>query len=180
VTGPEQPQPDQPRVAELEQKLDSLSEQVESLTGELGRNSRLAGEEALGAELLAARDLVAHFGIAWETAEQLGGVWRDQTRLCFEDYRRTVSRLASGTRAGPGVMGEHIERRINHLADGAEQTARVLFRQSELAAASLTGLWAPLAGVIRRDWAPGLRGSGFRGSGFRGSRFRGPDRFQGR
>jgi hypothetical protein len=145
-------------LTDLHHELDRLTHEVEelaaSLDGETRLARRLAGEEAVGAELLATRDLVAHLGIAWDTAEQLGDIYVRQLRLLMDDYRTTAAALLSseGLAPLPQVVNAHLDRRLRHAGEGLEQGIEVFSRQSAKACGSLLELWAPFLAVVRSDW----------------------------
>ena len=81
--------------------------------GSLRRDARLAGEEALGAELLVSRELLAHLGIFHDTIEQLGDIGTRQARKLTSDYAATASDVISGQALinPAGVLAAHLTRR---------------------------------------------------------------------
>lgn len=121
----------------------------------------LVGEEAVGAELLAGRGLLALAGVALATAEGIGRVLAEQGGFWFDDQRRTAADLARGVtpeQAGM-VAADHVRRRVQHLSAGADQLNRLLFEQSRRACRAAAVLWQPYAAVVREDWGQSRRDS---------------------
>jgi hypothetical protein len=149
------------RLDVLRRNLDQLTEEAEALADNLERDRHLAGEEAVGAELLATRDLVANLGIALDTATGLADVYARQMRHLFEDYAATWSSLSGGqSPAQPlTVLSEHLTRRVEHVTEGVNESIELVSTQSERAWEALYRLWAPFAAVVRQDWSgPQRRG----------------------
>lgn len=151
------------RASAFHKDLDRLAREV----GKVRTESRLAGEEAMGAELLATRDLVAHLGIAWETAEQLGDIASRQAQHFAEDHLKTLSQWLDGTAVrDPGTaLGRHLERRLTHLTEGLQQSIEVASVQSEKTWQAMLTLWSPFFSVLRQDWAGQRARSRSEGSG---------------
>jgi hypothetical protein len=147
--------PEHGRLTDMRDNLDRLTHEAEELAQSLEDESQLAGEEAVGAELLMTRDLVAHLGIAWDTAEQLGDIYVRQLRLLADDYRITAVALLPGERRAPlrQVVSAHVDRRLRHASEGLEQGIEVFSRQTARACGSLLELWAPFLAVVRSDWS---------------------------
>lgn len=117
-------------------------------------DTRLAREEAVGAELLYTRDLIANLGIFWDTAEQLGDLCIRQVRQFAEDNMDTLSALLeSHPGEVPNVVGRHLERRMRHVGQGFEESMRLLTAQYEKTGQTLFRIWTPFAAVVRQDWA---------------------------
>ena len=153
-------EPRESRLSAFRKDLDRLAREAEALTESLGADSRLAREEAVGAEILATRDLMTHLGIVWDTVEQLGDLAGRQARLFVEDYLTTMSILLDGTAREQGaVLGAHVERRLTHIAQGLDQSIEVLSTQSQKACDSLFRIWSPFFSVVRQDWTR-QRGTG--------------------
>jgi hypothetical protein len=135
--------------------LSRLAREVEDLSASLKAESRLAREEAIGAELLASRDLVGQLGNLLEAAEQLGDLYVQQLRYWVDDHAATLSALVAGGSADSGrcVIGQHFERRMAHVTEGLAISARVLARQSTASSHTLFHLWKPFLDVMSRDWS---------------------------
>jgi len=145
----------EPDLRTLRRDLDRLTREAEELAKSLQGQSRLTGEEALGAELLAGRELTAQAGIIWETAEQLGDLCLRQARLFAEDHTATLRSLldTSARHSLQSVVGRHLERRLRHNLDGLEHFIGIMSTQSQRTCRSVIHLWAPFLAVVRRDWA---------------------------
>jgi len=150
------------RLETLRRNLDRLTREAEELAESFERDRRLAGEEAVGAELLATRDLVAHFGIAMDTATGLADVYFRQVRLAMEDYAATWSSLTATTAAAQpcDVLAEHVSRRVEHVTRGVNESIELVATQSERAWEALPRLWSPFAAVVRQDWSGSERRRG--------------------
>jgi hypothetical protein len=138
------------QLSALHRDLDRLTEEAESLAGSVE-------EEVVGAEILATRDLVANVGIVWETLEQFADIHARQARYLVEDHLQTWHGLLDGSsRETPhDVVGEHVERRVRHLAEGLEQGVQVMAHQTERTFDMLTRIWSPFLAVVRQDWRRG-------------------------
>lgn len=142
------------RLATLRRNLDRLTDEAESLAGSVERESRLVSEETVGAELLATRDLVANFGIAWDAAEQLGSVYARQARYLVDDHAATLKSLMEGASQRPlELLGAHLERRFEHLTEGMNEGLDIVSTQTGRACEALLQLWAPFVAVVRQDWS---------------------------
>lgn len=145
----------EPDLQALRHNLDRLRREAEELAESLQGESRLAGEESLGAELLAGREMSAQAGILWETAEQLGDLCLRQARLFAEDHTATFRCLLddSSRHSFQTMVGRHVERRLRHNLDGVAQGIDIMAAQSERTCQSIINLWAPFLAVVRKDWA---------------------------
>ena len=146
---------DEQRLSAFKKDLDRLTREAEELAESYGAQSRLAGEEAVGAEILVSRDLVAHLGILWDTMEQLGDIAGRQARYFTDDYRATLGKLLGGSGADNrgAALARLLENRLTHLAEGLEQGIEVMSAQSEKACEALFELWSPFFSVVRQDWS---------------------------
>lgn len=142
------------RLQTLQRNLERLTREAEDLADTLEQDRRLAAEEAVGAELLATRDVVAHLGIAWDTLEGLGALYARQARLLADDYADTWKALTreGGPGRAPEVIGAHLERRVDHLTAGVNEGIELLSTQTGRACDALIRLWAPFTAVVRQDW----------------------------
>lgn len=119
------------------------------------REAHLAGEEALGAELLVSRELLAHVGIFYDTVEQITQLASRQARHLANDYAATAAAAVGGPGSGdPAVVfAAHVTRRLTHLTEGAAEVVSVITTQSQKACRALYDLWLPFHRVIVRDWS---------------------------
>jgi hypothetical protein len=145
----------QAHLSAFRKDLSRLARELEDLSASLKAESRLAREEAIGAELLASRDLVGQLGSVWEAAEQLGDLYVQQVRYWVEDHAATLSAAVAGGSADNArcLLGQHIERRIAHVTEGLTVSARLLAGQSATTSRTLFRLWKPFLDVMSRDWA---------------------------
>ena len=117
-------------------------------------SSRRMGEELLGAELVAGKELIEAAGTFWDTLEKAGEIHRRQFTLLLTDHTRFWGDALSGdpgkaTAALP-TLAMH---RFDHLREGLDQYRALI--GSELA--PLTKIWSDFFSVVRRDWQPGER-----------------------
>lgn len=148
----------QPRLDGLRRDLDRLTREADELADTLQQESRLAREESVGAEILATRDLVAHFGILWDTVDQLGNLAGRQARHFALDYAATLSELTRPAGGAGTAVGNHLDRRLTHIAEGFGEALEVMSRQSEKACGAAFALWSPFFSVVRQDWTGRRRG----------------------
>lgn len=142
-------------LSELERDLEQLASDVETLADTGSASSRLVREEAVGAELLAGRELATQVGIALELADSLQALARRQADLLADDYRETFAALldpANRDRTG-NVIGDHAGRRCRHLLDGWSEGLGVLAAGLAASNQAALRLWAPFAAVVRDDWS---------------------------
>jgi hypothetical protein len=116
--------------------------------------ARLAGEEAIGAELLAGRELLALAGVLWSTAEGMTRLLADQGRFLVDDHRRHAEAWLSAPEPARAAehVSDHVKRRLTHLAEGADQLNRLMFTQTREACRVLQAFWRPYLAVVREDW----------------------------
>ncbi len=113
-------------------------------------NARTIGEEILGAEIVAGKELTEAAGGVFETMERSAAIWLQQTRWLFEDYgqfmRDSVSRPGD-----PSSLLTLIESRSEHIASGFHQFGELV--QQECLPA--TKIWTDFAGTVEQDWRSG-------------------------
>ncbi len=113
-------------------------------------DAKTIGEEIIGAEIVAGKELTEAAGSALETAEQTAAIWLQQGRWLFEDYGQFMR--SSFTRPGdPGPLFKLIESRSDHIASGFHQMSELV--QNECT--PLTKIWTDFAGTVMRDWRSG-------------------------
>lgn len=146
------------QLAELKRMREDLSEiarSVDGLATDLARGTRLVREEAVGAELLAGRELVAQAGILWSLAESMHRLAVSQAELLVRDHWRTASELLDPRRRGATatVLSDHFERRFRHSARGWAEGAELLANGCNESAAAAQRMWASFSAVVRNDWS---------------------------
>jgi hypothetical protein len=113
-------------------------------------DSRVIGEELLGAELVAGKELTEAAGSLFEAAEKGGAICREQARWIAEDYGRFW--LSSLTRPGdPAPLVKLIEQRSEHIAAGMHDLGALVEREF----VPLTRIWTDFFGLVARDWRQG-------------------------
>ena len=125
----------------------SVGEVAENLNKDL----RLVSEEAVGAEILVAKEMIENIGIFLGTLERLDDTLVQQVRWFFEDYTSAYKCLAQ-TRDFTEVVADHCQRRLEHVADGFQEVSQAATQGISLFEQELFGLWKPFFAVIKRDW----------------------------
>lgn len=121
-----------------------------------GSNVSRLRDELVGAEILAGRELVENIGILADTADALNRVCQRQLRLLAEDHMATWRQLA-GVRApqqGARVALDHLQRRVEHVAEGVSEAAEILTRENDSVASVMFDLWRPFFGMLGGSRAP--------------------------
>jgi hypothetical protein len=112
-------------------------------------NSTLLGEELVGAELLASRELAEGAGSIWETLERGGKIQQQQLNLLCQDYTQYLRDLASADPlALPRATGQLLERRLTHVSEGWQEFGGLL--QDEFG--PIGRAWRNFFQVVRQDW----------------------------
>jgi hypothetical protein len=113
-------------------------------------DAKTIGEEIIGAEIVAGKELTEAAGSALEAAERSAAIWLQQARWLFEDYGQFLR--SSMTRPGdPKPIFTLIESRSDHIASGFHQMSELV--QAECL--PLTKIWTDFAGTVIRDWRSG-------------------------
>lgn len=146
--------PSDSRLSAFEKDVESLARDMEDLAQDLTEDSRLVREEMVGAELLAAREVVENLGIVWETLEALNDLCVRQLTYLASDHGESLRRLVADPRPEhlPMLAASHCQRRLEHLAEGVSEASRLVVKGSDDAATILFSLWKPFFAVIDRDW----------------------------
>lgn len=124
---------------------------VGRLAENLNKDLRLVGEEAVGAEILVAKEMIENIGIFLSTLERLDDTLVKQVRWFFEDYTSAYKCLAQ-TRDFTEVVADHCQRRLEHVADGFQEVSQAATQGISLFEQELFGLWKPFFAVVDRDW----------------------------
>ncbi len=111
------------------------------------------GQELLGAELLASRQLTETGGTLWNGLEHLAQIQRQQLTWAVEDHVRFWGEVLNG--ASPVVAGRGLlEQRCNHLSRGWQD----LLGTAAAGRDALAQPWHSFFDVVREDWrAPGTK-----------------------
>lgn len=113
-------------------------------------DAKTIGEEIIGAEIVAGKELTEVAGSAMETAERTAAIWLQQTRWLIEDYGQYLR--SSVTR--PGDLKPFftlIGSRSDHIASGFHQMNELV--QAEYL--PVAKIWTDFAGTVMRDWRAG-------------------------
>jgi hypothetical protein len=115
--------------------------------------SRRVRDDATGAELLFARELVLQFGTLLQAADRMNDLAVRQASHAFYDWMSTLSHAASapGPLEWPAVVEAHWRRRLEHLAEGASEFANLIGSEAHNVADAVFGLSRPFAAVLARD-----------------------------
>jgi len=135
--------------------LRRIAEDVERLADDLGHDSRMMRDEAVGAEILASKEITEKIGILWEVAERLNAIGTEQARQLWDDYATTWNELTSTTAQHnySDLVMNHWLRRLEHIADGTRSVANLLTKETNLLEDVVFGLWKPFFAVLNRDWS---------------------------
>lgn len=109
-------------------------------------NPRTIGEELLGLELVAGKELTEATGTLFDAADKGRKLWLEQARWLFADYSQFWQSVL--TRPDPGILSTLIERRSEHIAEGFRATSELV--EKELV--PLSRLWTDYLQVVARDW----------------------------
>ncbi len=111
-------------------------------------DTRLIGEELLGAELLASRELAQGAGSILEALERGGAIQQRQLSYLFRDYATYVDDVVSNPLQWPRAAGALARRRASHIGEGLQDTVTLL--REELA--PLSRAWRGFFEVLQQDW----------------------------
>lgn len=110
-------------------------------------DARTIGEELLGAELVAGKELTEAAGGLLEALERGGAIWLQQARWLAEDYGRFwLDSL--GRPVDPEPLKQLIDSRSGHIVSGMNQLGELVEKEC----APLTRIWSDFMGVVRQDW----------------------------
>jgi len=142
------------RLTAFQKDVEALAHDVEELAQDFNEDSRLMGEEMMGAEILATRELIENLGIVWESLETMNDICVRQLNHLATDHATSIRELFAhpGLEQLPGVVAAHCQRRIEHIAEGVSEVSQLVVKSSDNAANVLFSLWKPFFGVINLDW----------------------------
>lgn len=113
-------------------------------------DAKTIGEEIIGAEIVAGKELTEAAGSMLDAAERGTAIWLQQARWVFEDYGQFLR--SSATRPGdPSALFRLIESRSDHVASGFHQMSELV--QAECL--PMTKIWTDFTGTVMRDWRSG-------------------------
>ena len=110
-------------------------------------DAKTIGEEILGAELVAGKELAEATGNLFEAMERGGEIVRQQAGWWLADYGDFWLRSLR-VPPDPGALPDLIDRRSRHIATGFQDMSSLVQREC----APLTRMWGDFFSVIRQDW----------------------------
>ena len=111
------------------------------------KDARTIGEEWLGAELVAGKELTEAAGTLLDTIEKGSAIWLQQARWLAGDYGRFW--LASVTPPpDQAPLTALIDSRTEHITSGLHQFGELIEKEFT----PLTKIWTDFLGVVAQDW----------------------------
>ena len=104
----------------IPQDVQQLADDFGQLAGDLRGEAEQAAEDALGAQFVAATDLVESVGTGVEFVPQFGEILRYQGRLAAGDFEQLTRALLAGRTPTDAVAAirDHVARRLVHTTEG--------------------------------------------------------------
>lgn len=116
----------------------------------MSMDAKTLGEEIIGAEIVAGKELAEAAGSVFEAMEQGSAIWQQQSRWLVEDYG--VFLRSSLTRPGhPAGLVDLVQSRSEHISTGMQQTGALIQREF----VPVTRIWTNFFGTVMRDWRSG-------------------------
>jgi len=113
-------------------------------------DAKTLGEELVGAEIVAGKELAQAAGSLLDTAERLRDIWLQQGRWLAEDYGRFWL-TALGRPGDPTPLSALVEARSTHIASGMHDLSTLVEREC----LPLSKIWSDFLGTVGRDWRSG-------------------------
>lgn len=110
-------------------------------------DAKTLGEEIIGAEIVAGKELTEAAGSAFEAMEKGATIWQQQSRWLLEDYGRFLRQELEKPGDPSGVFAL-LETRSEHIASGFRQMSELAEREC----APVTKIWTDFVGTVLRDW----------------------------
>jgi len=110
-------------------------------------DAKTLGEELVGAEIVAGRELTQAAGSLLDAAERLRGIWLQQGRWLAEDYARFWL-AAIGRPGDPAPLNALIDARSTHIASGMHELGTLVEREC----IPLSKIWSDFLGTVGQDW----------------------------
>jgi len=113
-------------------------------------DAKTLGEELVGAEIVAGKELTQAAGSLFDTLERTGAIWMQQGRWVVEDY----ARFWAAAFARPGdltPLNRLVESRSNHIASGMHEFSSLIEREC----VPMSKIWSDFLGTVMRDWRTG-------------------------
>ena len=110
-------------------------------------DARTIGEELLGAELVAGKELTEAAGTLFDTLEKGSAIWLQQARWLAGDYGQFW--LSSITQAADQApLTNLIDSRTEHITSGMHQLGELVEKECT----PLVKIWTDFIGVVAQDW----------------------------
>lgn len=110
-------------------------------------DARTIGQEILGAEIVAGKELTEAAGSVFDAMEKGSKLWRQQSRWALEDYGDfLLSGLARPL--DPTRIFTLLERRSEHIASGMQDLGDLIEKEF----VPLSKIWTDFFGVVQQDW----------------------------
>jgi hypothetical protein len=110
-------------------------------------DARTIGEEILGAEIIAGKELTEATGNYFEALEKGGSILRQQAGWWLSDYTDFWLKSLRFP-PDPGLVVELFQRRSEHVLQGVKEAGELMDREC----APLTRMWSDFFGVVKKDW----------------------------
>jgi hypothetical protein len=110
-------------------------------------DAQTLGEEILGAEIVAGKELTEVAGSLLDAVERAGAIWLQQGQWLTEDWARFW--LTAATRPGNAApLARLVNDRSDHVASGMHQMRELIEREC----VPLSGIWSAFFRTVARDW----------------------------
>lgn len=108
---------------------------------------RTIGEELVGAEIVAGKELTEAAGSLFDALDRAAAIWLQQGQWLIEDYGRFwLSSLGNPLNAGD--LRSLVEARSEHIASGMHQVSELIERECT----PMSKMWTDYLGTVVRDW----------------------------
>jgi hypothetical protein len=110
-------------------------------------DAKTIGEELLGAEIVAGKELTEAAGSVFDALEKGSQLWRQQARWALEDYA-SFFRSGLAKPLDPTPVIQLLERRSEHIASGMHDFGDLIEKEC----APLSKIWTDFFSVVQQDW----------------------------
>lgn len=110
-------------------------------------DARTIGEELLGAEIVAGKELTEAAGSVFEAIDKGSQLWVQQSRWALEDYANFWMAGFSSP-LNPAAVMQLLERRSEHIASGMHDFGDLIEKECT----PLSKIWTDFLGVVQQDW----------------------------
>lgn len=110
-------------------------------------DAKTLGEEIIGAEIVAGKELTEVAGSALEAMEQGTSIWLQQGRWWLEDYGQFLRHSVEKPGDPSGVINL-LTVRSEHVSSGFHQMSELVEREC----APATRIWSDFLRTVLRDW----------------------------